>query len=161
VDNKILTLTGTGSPIGLVTSEFIGQEHIDTQNKVVYKAIGFSIANDLVTISPHMVVPDYANQETTNRITSNNNYTWTADRNGFIFVFVQNHGNGRVKINNKIAFGLYNASAGLNTLAGITLPIKSNNVIYLDNSIDSSMTCYFISTKNSVSIKRYLIRQRQ
>jgi hypothetical protein len=104
-----------------------------------------------------MIVPDYANIESTNRIDAIG-VQWTADRTGFVFVgFLADPGAGQyrrmiVKINGKDVWLNFSSAAlgGLGWHWSTILPIAKDDVIELagDNSMSSpSYFCRFIPPK--------------
>jgi hypothetical protein len=98
-------------------------------------------------IAGFMIVPDYANQETTNRISTNNG-TWTADRTGFVVgsAYAQSSGTFRWFVNNKIAARIsqYNANWGCATNP---IPVKKGDVVKFtvsEGSLSGNCDLYFI-----------------
>jgi len=89
------------------------------------------------------MVPDYANMESINRITTNGG-TWTADRDGFVSTtgagVTWNNGQLVVKINNKVVI------EGLSgQYRGAPLPVKAGDVITITWSGSwTGAGCYFI-----------------
>ena len=89
------------------------------------------------------MVPDYANMETTNRISTNNG-TWTVDRDGFIKWSITTSGSNRfyITINNNVVVQDTNASS--EAVTGL-LPVKKGDVVKI-NTLNSftAAGCYFI-----------------
>ena len=110
-----------------------------------------------------MVVPDYANRETANRIVDTNNGTWVADRTGFVFAggFATSGGSSLnqveidVLVNNKSVFytnTMIAASKHLNTHQ--TFPVLKDDVvrILINNTGGGTLSaiqtwCYFMPPK--------------
>jgi hypothetical protein len=91
-----------------------------------------------------MIVPDYANQESINRITVNNG-TWTADRSGYVHVGAtgSDYDVLRFRIDGKIATYSYLYPTSSNLGTGYILPIMKGQTISIENAVND-IRCYFI-----------------
>lgn len=95
-------------------------------------------------------LPDYANIESINRISTNNG-TWQADRDGFVNChIVTNNASGLLSlivngITVKSTFAVYGSGGG-GEIWTQTVPVKNNDVIQLKSEIGflSGSYCYFI-----------------
>jgi len=86
-------------------------------------------------------IPDYANMESTNRITVSDG-TWTADRDGFVSAGAQNVTSSvKVSINAKEVFRSYGNSTAFTPVT--VLPVKRGDVV-LVNASAGGPVCYFI-----------------
>ena len=104
-----------------------------------------------------MVVPDYANMETVNRITAVGG-SWTADRSGFVKIHgIGKEGTGtdsfRININEElVSINRTQAQDGTATAAKMLihseiLPIAKGDVISIASAYNNSLGCYFIPPK--------------
>ena len=100
------------------------------------------------------MLPDYANMESTNRISANGG-TWTVDRVGYIYfsaLFSSALGTGavQVQINGKVVRleGNTNISEATGGITGSILQVGKNDVVsissYGANNAISNIVCYFI-----------------
>jgi hypothetical protein len=99
---------------------------------------------------PVLIVPDYSNQETVNRITANNG-TWTVNRNGFVNlkVIAANITPAVFKINNVVVddSGIQN-NTGYNTKSSGIYAVAANDIIQISvTGSFVSCSCYFIPPK--------------
>jgi hypothetical protein len=132
----------------------LGTRLMHTVSKIYYTkdadSEAYTDADEVATIGAvddrlirSMVVPDYANIESTNLITTNGG-TWTADRSGFVqCIFASNNAGQGVRIDGKYVF--WEASAD-NQYDGVyvTLPVAKGQVIALSTSNTAFLSCYFI-----------------
>jgi len=83
-------------------------------------------------------IPDYANMESTNRISATNT-PWTVDRDGFVQVYFRTTGGGSVRINGKDAITL-DANTSNMSIYGVK---RGDRVDVAGNGV-TNILCYFI-----------------
>jgi hypothetical protein len=117
-----------------------------------------------------MGAPDYANEETINRINTVSS-TWTVDRDGYVRLSVgelpSTSGSTFFKINGEIAFGHYGyySSAPIGNIITTVVPVRKGQVISVSNDDTQtqpssySLGCYYIPSihdKASIAVNTYM-----
>ena len=155
------------TPQYFASSSFVNATPValnSTANSIyIYSVEGIKQGAGVAPTAKEMAwVPDYANQESINRITTNSG-TWTADRDGFVSCFVSYNGNGgtyvitdfyvnNVQVTNKVevTFGALGAANPTNfTHKPLPIEVKSGDVVKINSITDMSITtrtfgCYYI-----------------
>jgi hypothetical protein len=149
--NHKWVLTNTpGTDPRVFSWQNVGQDTVAIANELLAGVVksGGDIKVDPVTglitvMKAVRAVPDYANQETTNRITSNGG-SWTVQQNGFVRcqIGIQG-GSSYVTINGKHACS-DNIGGGIAKSSEWTLPVAAGDIISI---VATSPQCYFIPEK--------------
>jgi hypothetical protein len=96
-------------------------------------------------MKPYMVVPDYSNRESTNRISSTSGGSWTADRNGYVHLICNVSAD-----TGSVWFTLGGLNIYVNTWYGIIIyPISKGQTVSIPSQSSTIKTigCYFIPPK--------------
>jgi hypothetical protein len=95
-------------------------------------------------------MPDYGNQETTNRITTSGG-TWTADRTGYVKCggsYNEGTQGFHIYIDGVSAYAIYPLLiTGGATPSVLTVPVAKDNIIQVYGASASPVSCYFVPIK--------------
>jgi hypothetical protein len=126
----------------------VAQGYQGTENQYLSGNIGFGVT----------MVPDYANMETTSRLSGVNNSSWQVDRDGYVQLRIQTvtNGNYRIYINDSFTTDVERAilqGMGNNREVGV-FPVKAGDVLRVEVhtaqesvSAAQSVVCHFIPPK--------------